>query len=138
MKRAILVLWPLVPCLLVSALVHLMDDDVGGVAALVSSPSLRLSVLIWAFPPAACGYLAFGAYLKGGLIGYLAVALPASSILGCLLALGGSTATTTSGFLWSVMGSASLFLVVLSLASLPGGAVARRLRDARNSGQPLA
>ena len=136
MKRAGLVLWPLVPCLLASALVHLMDRDVSGVAALAASPGLRLSVLIWALALAACAYLAFGACLAAGSIGFLAVAVPLSGALGCLLALGGSTTTTTIGFLWSVSGSALLFLVVLCVASLPGGVIARRSRAAPGNAQP--
>jgi len=113
-----------------------MDRDVGGVAALAASPGLRMSVLVWALPLAACAYLALGSFLAAGSIGFLAVALPISGVLGYLLALGGSTAKTAIGFLWSVSGSALLFLVVLCVASLPGGVVARRSRAAPGNAQP--
>lgn len=128
MKRLLVLLWPLVPCLLVSVLVHSTEEHLGGVMGVVSSPGVGLSVVVWALPLAACAYLALAGLVEGGVAGLLLVAVPTSGVLGFLLARAGSTATTTSGFLWSVTGAALILLVAQCLASLPPGLAIRRQR----------
>ena len=112
-----------------SVVVHSMDRDVGCLSRVVTSPSLLLSSLVWALPLAVGAYLALVAYLKCGFIGFSALAVPASAIVGYLMARMGSTATTPNGFLWSVFGSAAVFCVALSVAVLPAGLATHFCRD---------
>ena len=128
MKRAAALAWPLVPCILVSLLIHSTDGDVGGIVGAVSSPSVLMSVVIWALPLALCAYVGFAAYLDGGWVAFLLVVGSISGVLGYLLARVGSTATSTAGLLWSVLGLSLLFALALSLAVLPGAVVVRTQR----------
>jgi len=127
-RTALSLLWPLLPCLLVSALIHSTEDDAGGLAGVVSSPSLMLSVVVWALPLAACAYLVLALYVEGGALAFAAAVVLLSAGLGYVLAQLGSTASGAAGFAWSVAASALLFALMLSLAALPGGISARRRR----------
>lgn len=128
MSRALSRLWPLLPCLLVSALIHSTEDDAGGLTGVVSSPSMLLSVVVWALPLAACAYLVLALYVEGGTLAFAAAVLILSAGLGYVLVRLGSTAGGAAGFAWSVAGLALLFALMLSLAALPAGVLARRRR----------
>jgi hypothetical protein len=123
MKNVVFWLWPLVPCVLLSGLVHTTDADIEGISELVTSPVLVVSVLVWSVPAVIVAYLLSATYVNGGIRWYLAAAVPTSALLGVLLATLGSTAQNASQFAWSAAGSGLVVLTALSLAALPGVAI---------------
>ena len=127
MKKAIISVWPFVPCLAISVLLHSTDHQVGGLSGVFSSPFIMLSVIIWAIPVAFGAYLSFVLYLKGGVAGYLAAAIPVAGVFGFIIASLGSTATTQAGFLWSAAGSCFALFVVLSFATVPSARAALKV-----------
>lgn len=126
LKNAIILLWPAFPCVAVSILFHSTDAETGGLSGVISSPALMLSSACCALPIAFVAYLAFALSLKGGIAGFLGVAIPAAAICGFGVALLGSTATTQAAFLWSSIGAGLVFLAVLAVAAVPSARAARR------------
>lgn len=128
MKNVFAWIWPSVPCVLLSGLVHTSDADIRNMAEVFNSADLMLSVVVWSVPLAVCAYLVLAAYLAGGVHGYIFTVIPVSGAFGALLAFVGSTAVTTGQFIWSVVGSGLIFLTTLSMAVLPSGMVIGRRR----------
>ena len=122
--RFIALSWPLVPSLLLSALVHTVDRDVASVGALASAPVV-LSVIVWSLPLLAVAYLCLTVLLRWGVVGFSVATFLFSGLLGWTLAAFGSTATTPAGFAWSLAGSALLFALCLCAATFPAAAALR-------------
>ena len=131
-KRALVLIWPFIPCWAMSAVIHSAFRNVEELNRIIPSPLWLLLPFLGAIPLAVVAYFALTAYLKGGLIGYAAVAVPAAGFFGFFLAMMGSTATTLIRFLWSIVGSAAVFLITISVAALPAGAAIMRIHNVRN------
>lgn len=135
MKNLFAWIWPSVPCVLLSGLVHTSDTDIRGIAEVFNSAGLMVSVVVWSVPLAVCAYFVLAAYLAGGARGYIFTVIPISGAFGALLAYFGSTAVATGQLIWSVVGSGLVFLATLSLAALPSGMVLDRQRRAPTNGE---
>lgn len=128
MKHLVAWIWPSVPCVLLSGLVHTSDADIRSIAEILSSAGILISVFFWSVPLAVCAYFVLAAYLAGGARGYVFAVIPVSGAFGALLAFFGSTAVTTGQFIWSTFGSSLVFLATLSLAALPSAMAMDRRR----------
>jgi len=128
MKHLSAWIWPSVPCVLLSGLVHTSDGDIRSFAEIFTSAGFLMSVVFWSVPLAVCAYFVLAASLAGGARGYVFAVIPVSCVFGALLAFFGSTAVTTGQFIWSIFGSGLIFLAILSLAALPSGMIMDRRR----------
>ena len=102
-----------------SALIHVVDADVGSIAGLYDL-SVLMSVTVVAailFGPV---FLPLAAFRRWGVPGYVLGLLGIAEGLALLVALAGSTATTVSGWLVSIGGMMLICTVTYTLASLPG------------------
>ena len=132
MKTWLAALWSTVLPLLLSALVHSMDQGVGGVAGLARS-SVLLSTVIFAAPLIALVLLSLwlrdsqGPAAAWGLLTLTAAAVAVA------LVVFGSTARTPLGSIWSFVGSFALVAAVLAAAVAPYFLCARPVAELQPS-----
>jgi len=112
MSRFMMVSWAYLVAVACSGLIHATDADVGGVRDLIT-PSNLVSVLVIGLvilvPILLCQF-ALSRFGWGGLV---LVVVGGSFGLGIVMALMGSTAETTGGWVVSVVGLAAMFGLVL-------------------------
>lgn len=125
LKFVLSTLWLFVPCLTLSALLHMADPDVGSLRALASAEMLG-SVFAWSLPFVFGGAVSLAVLSDLGLRGFFKSALTASGALGLLIAVLGTGAVTPLGVLWSVVGSSLVVLAFLVTAALPRLLIALR------------
>ena len=111
-------IWLVIPCLILSALIHTIDTEVGGVAGLQSS-SIIISVLVWSLPFLLSAAISLAALSILGRQMFLKVMLASSGVLGFLVSVAGSSATSTLGFAWSLLSVSSVIAVFLTTSLLP-------------------
>jgi len=128
MNRSMMIVWAFLVAVVLSGLIHTADADVGSVGGLFS-PVILVSVLMIGLvimvPILVCQF-AVVRYRWGGLVLTVVVG---SFVLGFVMALLGSTAETTGGWLVSLVGSAALFGLVLLVGA--GPAIYWALRSGR-------
>lgn len=126
--------WVMVPPVLLSALIHAIDPDVGGVAGL-ASPGMLLSVLVWALPAAALALAGLGVAVGLGWGTFAAVSAGGSAALALGLTLL-QVRAPAPGDPWLPIGGGTL-VVLLFIAGAVVPAIAlgwpRRLRSGRAS-----
>lgn len=120
--RVLAVGWVPIPPVMLTALIHMADPDIGGWDGLANGSAL-FSVLL--FGGLATGYCCFClvAIVDSGWLTFLAAAAWFSAFCGCLLAAFGSGATTLLGHLWCFVASSGLVLGVVVLSVVPAAFV---------------
>ncbi len=118
MTRFMMIIWAYLVAVACSGLIHTTDTDVGGVRGLIT-PSNLVSVLVVALVIVVPILLCQFALSRFGWGGLVLVVVVGSFGLGFVLALLGSTAETTGGWLVSLVGSAALFGLVLLVGNGP-------------------
>jgi type IV secretory pathway VirB6-like protein len=113
------VLWAYVVAWLFSALIHTVDSSIGGVSGLATTSNL-VSVSVVAaglfLPPILiCQF----AYFRHGRRGLAMAVLSGGVLVGAIVALAGSTATSIKGLAVSFTGAALLAMAVLVLGLAP-------------------
>lgn len=104
---------------LLAALIHAIDADVNGFGGLASANVLFSVTLVAAalFVPALLALLALH---HRGIPGYVVALFLSAGMIGLLIALAGSTATTLLRWAISIGSMTLICAFVLTLASLPG------------------
>ncbi len=118
MRRAAAIIWGTLPPLLLSALLHTTDSDVGGISGL-ASPSVLLSVVVISAPLVLLSFLSLWATIKAGPKVSAAILVLSAGVVALPIVAYGSTASTPFGLAWSFLGSSAVVLVFLSAAVLP-------------------
>jgi len=112
MSRFMMVAWAYLVAVACSGFIHVTDADVGGVRGLIA-PSNLVSVLVIGLvilvPILLCQFV----LLRFGWGGLVLVVVGGSFGMGIVLALMGSTAETTGGWVVSLVGSAAMFGLVM-------------------------
>jgi hypothetical protein len=130
MRRVIAVIWLLVFPLLLSALIHAADRDVGGLRGL-TSPMVAVSVVIWSLPIVACASIVLATLLRGSRAWFAVTLGLLAAALGAVITALGSTATTAAGRIGSLLGASTIALVTLAASAVGAAAILRsgRTRD---------
>jgi hypothetical protein len=110
---------------LLSALLHVVDPDVGGIAGLVA-PEILVSVTAVAGLLLVPGLVPLLAYAVAGGRGYAVGLLATAGAVGLILAAAGSGAVDAAGWLISLAGTTTLCALVFLLATLPSLFALRR------------
>lgn len=127
-------IWVMVPPVLLSALVHAIDPDVGGLAG-HTSPGTLLSVAVWALPAAALALAGLGVALALGWGTFAAVSAGGSATLAPGLTLL-QVRAPAPGDPWLPIGGGTLVvLLFIAVAVVPAIALGwpGRLRPGRAS-----
>jgi hypothetical protein len=124
-RKIAALLWVPAPLVLLSALIHTTDADVGGVAGL-AAPAVARSVLAYAGLATLLAFGCLAARVRWGAVGFLFAAALIAGGLAYLLALGGSTATTALGVALSFLGLFVIVLTFLAVSVLPVAALGWR------------
>lgn len=114
--------WVMIPPVLLSALIHATDPDVGGIAGL-ARPGTLLSVLVWALPAAALALSGLGVALLLGWGTFAAVATTGSATLALGLTLLQVRAPATDSLWLPVGGGTLLVLLFMGIAVVPAAVV---------------
>lgn len=118
MKQTLSFIWSFLVAIAFSALIHSTDSDVGSIGVAFSSQNIGSVLLISVFL-ALPMLLCILSFRLRGWKGFLATLLLVASILGLLIAILGTTAQTTGGFIVSVLGMAGISVLVYVLGALP-------------------
>jgi hypothetical protein len=117
-RRVLALLWLPVPPLLLSALVHSIDPDVGGVAGLTSRSAV-VSVLFYAAPVVgACGMVLALAVARGWRAAVTA-AVAASLMVAQALVVAQRREGNWLDEAWSLIGGTAVVLVFVALTVVP-------------------
>lgn len=117
-RKLISIIWTTIPPVLLSALVHTTDPDIGGINGLTSYAVLW-SVLFFAVPAVLFCFGALAALVSSGWPAFLFSSVVFSSLVAIVLTIFGSGATTRLGFAWTFFGSATLVFLFLTAAVIP-------------------
>ncbi|MFH1176909.1 MAG: hypothetical protein V1750_05840 [Acidobacteriota bacterium] len=130
MRRLVAVIWLLVPPLLLSALIHAADRDVGGLRGLTSL-AVVASVAIWSLPVVACASLCLASLLRGSTVWFAVTLGLLAAALGGVITAMGSTAATAAGRTGSFLGASAIALLTLAVSAVGTAAILRsgRTRD---------
>ena len=118
LRKVLAVLWTVVPPLVLSALVHSTDSDVGGLAGLLR-PTVLFSVLVYGAPLAGLALSLLWLRVQGNRGLSTAVLLLCSALLGLVLVVLGSTAQSPAQLAWSFCGATAVVSAFFALAFLP-------------------
>jgi hypothetical protein len=121
-RRLLAVMWVAVPPILLSALVHMSDPDIGGWRALTSY-SVLWSVSFFGVLAAACSGFCTVVLVESGRVSFGIAAGLFSSLTGGFLAAFGSGATSIPGLIWSFAASTVLVFLVVLAAAVPAVAL---------------
>jgi hypothetical protein len=110
--------WAFLIALGFSALIHSTDKEIGGLAGFWNLSAI-ISVIFVAVILLAPMFLCLLVFNRRGKRGFAVVWIVTSLILGVILAMAGSTATTLPEFAVSLAGATGLFAAVLGLGTLP-------------------
>jgi|GEM_PF-6573716 len=118
MMRLLLFLWAYAVAWTCSGLIHTTDAAVAGIQGLLTPAvlaSVSLFALAVAVPILLCQFILVRHHWRGFAIAVGCIAL----VMGLIMALMGSTATTAPLWLGSFLGSAGLFILVLLVGAVP-------------------
>ncbi|MGV8039515.1 MAG: hypothetical protein AB2L07_05375 [Thermoanaerobaculaceae bacterium] len=126
--------WVMVPPVLLSALIHTVDPDVGGVVGL-ASPGTLLSVLVWSLPAVLLALAGLGVAVALGWGTFAAVAVSGSATLALGLTLLQVRAPAPGDPWLPIGGGTLLVLLFIAVAVVPAAALGwpSRLRLGRAS-----
>lgn len=134
MRKGLVVAWSVIPALLLSAFVHSVDPDVGGIRGL-ASPSALLSVLFYGALAAALALLCLGLAVRFHWVAWVSVsALLSAAIALALAQLQRPRPGTRAGLARPFPGGAVLVWLVLTIAVVPAQAVGWPGRQRRLAG----
>jgi len=128
-RRTLAIVWAAIPPLVLSALIHSTDPDVGGIAGL-ARPWTLASVVVFAIPLLGAAMLCLRFLVGSGRGAALALAAVASFVAAFGLTLLQSRAGTWLDDAWTVTGGSLLVFAVLTLAVVPAAALGWRRRHA--------
>ena len=121
-RKFISTIWTTIPPILLSALIHTTDPDIGGIKGLTSY-SVLWSVIFFAIPAVLFCLGALVAIVSSGWPVFLVSSVVFSSLVAVVLTIFGSGATTTLGLAWTFFGSAALVFLFLAAAVIPAAAI---------------
>ncbi len=116
--KLLAIAWVVVPPLIFSALVHATDSSVGGLKGL-SEPAVLWSVLVYGAPLAGFAICTLWMTVNGNWWMTLGVLCAGSALLGLVLVVLGSTASTLPQLLRSLAGSSFVVFAFFVVALLP-------------------
>ncbi len=118
MRPIAVVIWSTIPPLLLSALFHSTDSDVGGVAGL-ESPKVLLSVAIFALPLVLVVWLSRKVLLRFGPFAGAASLMSCAGAISAVIVRYGSTASSLADLAWRFLGTCLVVCSFLFVALLP-------------------
>jgi hypothetical protein len=117
-QKILAYLWLPFPPILLSALIHTTDPDIGGVQGLASASTL-LSVFVFSLPAIVFAVLCLVIWNQTSRTWALLAMILFAGFTALFLTTAGSGATTPLGLAWTFVGSTILTSLVLGIAFLP-------------------
>lgn len=116
--KALAHFWAVIPPILLSALIHTTDPDVGGLEGLASASTL-LSVFVFSLPLIIFTGLCLLIRKQTRLTWAVLAMILFSGFTALFLTTAGSGATTPLGLVWTFVGSTILVSLVLGISFFP-------------------